>query len=109
MYCKKYLAGSYEIPKICRAKFEEFIQSSPEGSVFEIIPVIDLKDFDYIAKSAKSKEFKRLSEMGLGKLRSNEIGWNIKKLIGNDINLKYVPYNAYTDKIKRGVIIKVYN
>jgi hypothetical protein len=109
MYCKQYTAGSYEIPKVCRVRFEEFIKSSKEGSTFELIPVIDVKDFDYIAKIAKTKEFKRLSEMGLGKLRSNEIGWNIKKLLGKDVDLKYVPYNAYTDKIRRGIIIKVYN
>jgi hypothetical protein len=108
IYCKEYEAGSYEMPKECQAVFEKFIKSSTKKAVFEIIPVIDDKDFAYIQNTTPSKEFERFSEMGLGKLRSNEVGWKIKKTLGKDVNLKYVPYNAYTDKDRRGVIVKVY-
>jgi hypothetical protein len=120
--CNDMVPGRYYISAQCREKLKNFLAEFDKDYTFEIIPTVNEDDFVIISKFRDinktlpltqqiSKDridlLNKYANTGLGKFRSNEIGWLIRQMYGKDANLKYVPYHIHA-KDDRGIIVKVY-
>lgn len=122
MSCDDMGAGRYALSNVCKKELQKFLKSYSEKNVFEIIPTVNDEDFALVSKFRAlndklppnekfSKDridlLNQYANTGLGKFRSNEIGWLIRKQVGKNTNIKYAPYQIHT-KDERGIVIKVY-
>jgi Tfp pilus assembly major pilin PilA len=120
--CNDMIPGRYSISNECRDNLKKFISEFNQDYTFEIIPTVNDDDFVIISKFRELNEklpdsekfskdridlLNKYANTGLGKYRSNEIGWLIRQTMGKDVNLKYVPYHIHA-KDDRGIIVKVY-
>jgi hypothetical protein len=120
--CNDMVPGRYYISATCRDKLKSFLSKYSKEHTFEIIPTVNEDDFVIISKFRKiNKELpetqkiskdridllNKYANTGLGKFRSNEIGWLIRQMYGKDTKLKYVPYHIHA-KDDRGIIVKAY-
>jgi hypothetical protein len=120
--CNDMVPGRYYISATCRDKLKGFLSKYDKEHTFEIIPTVNDDDFVIISKfrdmNKKLPESQQISKdridllnkyanTGLGKFRSNEIGWLVRQMYGKDTKLKYVPYHIHA-KDDRGIIVKAY-
>ena len=111
--CKTMDSGSIKISKKCSKELYKFLNKNRDSKIFEVIGMVDNKDFKLINKlkdvygEKKIKHLSKYSQIGLSRQRVIEASWLIKKHIGNYKNVKTVNYTVNA-KDKKGFVVRAY-
>lgn len=120
--CDKFIDGAYDIPSNCRVFLTKEFGSLDDSMIFEIIPMVNAKDFEFfrllIQDNSKSdilknregdiNNFIEYANAGLSNKRMNEAVWLLKQQFGNKVNIRQSSFHMFT-KDKAGFVIKVFN
>lgn len=111
--CKNLEEGSVSISKLCQDKLYKFLDENKESKSFEVIGMVDDKDFKFIKKlkdvygEEKIKDLAKYSQIGLSRQRVIEASWLIKRHIGNYDQIKAVNYTL-NSKNNKGFVVRAY-
>lgn len=111
--CKTLRSSSEYITKRCKNELNRFLDSNKDATRFEVIGLIDNKEFLLIKKlqdvygKQRVGNLSKYAQRGLSKQRVIEASWAIRQHLGKDIQLNSVNYTI-TKKNKRGFIVKAY-
>ena len=111
--CKSMDAGGINISKKCRNELYKFLEENKTSKVFEVIGMVDDKDFKFINRlkdvygEKKIKHLSKYSQIGLSRQRVIEASWVIKKHLGDYKYIKTVNYTV-NSKDKKGFIVRAY-
>ena len=120
--CDKFIDGAYDIPAKCRAFLTKEFSSLDNSMIFEIIPMVNAKDFEFfrllIQDNSKSdilknregdiNNFIEYANAGLSNKRMSEAVWLLKQQFGSKVNIRQSSFHMFT-KDKAGFVIKVFN
>ncbi|MGB3751717.1 MAG: hypothetical protein WA945_09125 [Arcobacteraceae bacterium] len=111
--CKNLEEGSISVSKSCQSKLYKFLDENRGSKSFEVIGMVDDKDFKFINKlkdvygENKIKNLAKYSQIGLSRQRVIEASWLIKKHIGNYDQIKAVNYTL-NSKNNKGFVVRAY-
>jgi len=111
--CKNLEEGSVSIPKVCQNKLYKFLDDNKKSRSFEVIGMVDDKDFKFIKKlkdvygEEKIEDLAKYSQIGLSRQRVIEASWLIKRHIGNYDKIKAVNYTL-NSKNNKGFVVRAY-
>lgn len=111
--CKTMDSGTVNISKKCRNDLNKFLDKNKDSKMFEVIGMVDNKDFKLINKlkdvygEKKIKHLSKYSQIGLSRQRVIEASWLIKQHVGNFQNIKTVNYTVNA-KDKKGFVVRAY-
>jgi len=111
--CKNLEEGSISIPQVCQDKLHKFLDENKKSSSFEVIGMVDDKDFKFIKKlkdvygEKKIKNLAKYSQIGLSRQRVIEASWLVKRYIGNYDQIRAVNYTL-NSKSNRGFVVRAY-
>jgi len=111
--CKDMADGSITISEKCIKKLHRFLDENKQSKYFEVIGMVDNKDFKFINKlkdvygDKKIRNLSKYSQIGLSRQRVIEASWVIKEYIGEYKNIKTVNYTVNA-KDKKGFVVRAY-
>jgi len=111
--CKNMKSGSIQISQKCKNDLYSFLKRNKDSKVFEVIGMIDNKDFKLLNKlkdvygEKKIRHLSKYSQIGLSRQRVIEASWLMKKYLGDYNNIKTVNYKINA-KDKKGFIVRAY-
>lgn len=111
--CKSMDEGSIKISSSCIKNLHNFLDNNKNAKKFEVIGMVDNKDFKFIATlkdvygEKKIQNLSKYSQIGLSRQRVIEASWIIKEYIGSFQNIKTVNYSVHT-KDKKGFVVRAY-
>jgi len=111
--CKDMKSGSIKISQKCKNDLYLFLKRNKDSKVFEVIGMIDNKDFKLLNKlkdvygEKRIKHLSKYSQIGLSRQRVIEASWLMKKYLGDYNNIKTVNYKINA-KDKKGFIVRAY-
>jgi len=112
--CKSMASGSIQISQKCKNDLHRFLENNKNSKMFEVIGMIDSKDFKLLNKlkdvygEKRIKHLSKYSQIGLSRQRVIEASWLLKKYLGDYRNIKTVNYTVNA-KDKKGFIVRAYN
>lgn len=111
--CKSLEEGSVKITSVCKKQLYSFLDKNKDAKKYEVIGMVDDKDFKFINKlkdvygAKKVKELSKYSQIGLSRQRVIEASWLIKEHIGNYSDIKTVNYTIHSQN-KKGFVVRAY-
>jgi len=120
--CYDMKPGSYYLTQKCEDDIIAFLKANKEASKFEVIGVVDDKDFMLLNKLKNNKSItkdlgisqksidrlERFSNIGLSRFRVIEASWLITQITKEEARFSPVNYTIHSKKNNRGVVIRVF-
>jgi len=111
--CKTMDSGGINISQKCKKDLKQFLDKNKNSKMFEVIGMVDNKDFKLINTlkdvygEKRIKHLAKYSQIGLSRQRVIEASWLVKKHVGNYKNIKTVNYTVNA-KDKKGFVVRAY-
>jgi len=111
--CKNMESGGINISQKCKKELYAFLDKNKNSKLYEVIGMVDNKDFKLINKlkdvygEKRIKHLSKYSQIGLSRQRVIEASWLVKKHIGNYKYIKTVNYTVNA-KDKKGFVVRAY-
>ena len=120
--CGNFKPTSHTTPRSCKTKITKALLQMNNNMIYEIIPMVNNKDFDFIARMVndtvnendkieykeRMQDFMEYANRGLSHYRANEAIWILKQNMGKEVKIRNSSFHMFT-KDKAGFIIKVFN
>ena len=111
--CKSMDSGGIQISQKCKKELYTFLDKNINSKMFEVIGMVDNKDFKFINKlkdvygEKRIKHLAKYSQIGLSRQRVIEASWLVRKHLGNYKHIKAVNYTLNA-KDKKGFVVRAY-
>jgi len=119
--CYGMSPSGFRLTTSCAANLKKFLEKNSDSKYFEVIGVMNPKDFRSIVILKQKLELlkeldlsaeqvdtlKDLVAVGLDKLRVNETIWEVKKILGRQAAVVPVSYDVHSKNV-RGTVLRAY-
>lgn len=120
--CANFKPTSHVAPSSCKKKLARALLEMNNNMIYEIIPIVNSKDFDFIERMVdegadeenkieykeRMQDFMEYANRGLSHYRANEAIWILKQSMGKEVKIRNSSFHMFT-KDKAGFVIKVFN